>query len=121
MAKALFATFSRWASGACATLLLTASMSVASDNALLIGDPSSLAIEPAAATLIGPRSQQQLIVTARYEGDLLRDLTSASDFTSENPEVATINAAGTVTPRSNGTTSIVATVAGKETKIAVTV
>jgi hypothetical protein len=91
------------------------------DNAALVGNPASIVAEPATALLIGPRSQQQIIVTAKYEGDTVRDLSRVSEFVSENPAVAVVGADGVVTPKANGETSIIAKVAGKETKIAVTV
>src|SRR5262249_49294918 len=102
-------------------VLAVATSSLAGDNAALIGNPASIAIEPATTTLVGPRSQQQLIVTAKYEGDLLRDLSRVCEFVSENPEVATVNSAGAITPKANGATNVVAKVAGKEAKVAVTV
>jgi hypothetical protein len=106
---------------AVAVLTLATTSALAGDNAALIGNPASIAAEPASTTLIGPRTQQQLIVTAKYEGDLLRDLSRVCEFVSENPEVATVSASGAITPKTNGTTNIVAKVAGKETKVAVTV
>jgi hypothetical protein len=113
----------RWLASTILVLAISSlpTSSPAGDNAALIGNPASIAAEPATATLIGPRSQQQLVVTAKYEGDSLRDLSRVCEFVSENPEIAVVSSAGAITPKANGTTNIVAKVAGKETKVAVTV
>jgi hypothetical protein len=94
---------------------------IADDHKALIGNPASILADPATATLIGPRSQQTLLVSARYEGDALRDLTDVSGFESENPQVATVSASGIVTPKANGTTKIIVRVGGKEAAVAITV
>lgn len=93
----------------------------AGDNTTLIGNPGTIAAEPATTRLIGPRAQQTLIVTGKYDGDAMRDLTRVTEFSSENPEIATISTAGVITPKANGTTNIIARVAGKESRVAVTV
>ncbi len=102
-------------------LAIGATSVAAADNAALIGQPASLAIEPATATLAGPRSVQQIIVTASYDGGGVRDLTRVVELVSENPAVATVTPQGTIAPKSNGATNVIARVAGKEAKIAVAV
>src|SRR5262245_29315421 len=94
---------------------------LAGDQTALIGNPSAIAAEPAAANLVGPRSQQTVIVSARYDADAIRDLTGVAEFASENPDVAMVSQAGVIVPKSNGTTNVVAKVAGKEARVAVTV
>jgi len=121
MGKQLRSRFLQGTMGALAVFVFGSTLVSAGDNAALVGNPASIAIEPAAATLLGHRAQQQINVTGRYEGNLLRDLSRVSEFVSENPEVASVNSAGVIIPKTNGTTNVVAKVGGKESKVAVTV
>ena len=47
-------------------------------SAAEIGQPVGLAIEPGRFELINKRTQQQLLVTGKYSGDEVRDLTAAA-------------------------------------------
>jgi len=92
-----------------ALLAFQAETSVAADDpANLIGNPAQLAIEPANVLLQGRRATSQLIVSATYADGTVRDLSRALEWTSLNPEIATVNAKGRVVPVGNGSARIVA-------------
>jgi hypothetical protein len=78
------------------------------DPAGLVGNPASVAIAPADATLSGRRATGQLIVTATETDGSMRDLTRVVEWVSLDPEVAIVSPRGRVEPRSNGTATIVA-------------
>ncbi len=71
-------------------------------------DPSALAILPEAVVLRGQGSRQQLIVEARAGNTFTGNRTGTSTFTSSNPNVATVDAAGTVAAVSDGRAIITA-------------
>jgi hypothetical protein len=71
-------------------------------------DPSELAILPEAVVLRGQGSRQQLIVEARAGATFTGNRTRTSTFTSSNPNVATVDAAGTVAAVSDGRAIITA-------------
>jgi hypothetical protein len=73
-----------------------------------IGVPASVTIGPENPPLKGRRATRQLIVTGRYEGGKVRDLTRALSWTSLDPEVAAVSQRGQVVPKGNGTATIVA-------------
>ncbi|HET6426750.1 MAG TPA: DUF1549 and DUF1553 domain-containing protein, partial [Planctomycetaceae bacterium] len=77
-----------------------------------VGVPSGVTLEPGAFTLHSTRSRQQLIVTGKYSGDDVRDLTTVAQFVSSNPAVAMVNGA-VVMPVGNGDCQITAHVAGQ--------
>lgn len=74
----------------------------------LIGQPASVAVEPANQTLDGRRASAQLIATAAYPDGSVRDLSRALTWTSLNPEIATVTPKGRVLPVADGTATIVA-------------
>ena len=45
-------------------------------RAAVIGQPSSLAVHPVSITLVGPRSRQQVVVSANYANGAVRDVTA---------------------------------------------
>jgi hypothetical protein len=71
-------------------------------------DPGDLAILPDAVVLRGQGSRQQLIVEARTGTTFTGHRTRTSTFTSSNPNVATVDAAGTVAAVSDGRAIITA-------------
>jgi hypothetical protein len=91
------------------------------DPAVFVGSPSSVAIEPGGATLIGRRATRQLIVSATYADGSTRDLTRAVEWVSLNPEVATVSRKGQVVPKENGTATIVARRESVEVQTTITV
>ncbi len=99
-------------------LLATTGMAAADqpDAASQIGTPAALAIEPTTINLIGPRSRQQLLVTGKYAGDEVRDLTGLIPVGSSNLAVARVDGS-TVLPVANGECVIVAMAGSQATVI----
>ncbi len=89
-------------------------------SAAEIGQPVGLAIEPGRFELINKRTQQQLLVTGKYSGDEVRDLTAAATFASSNPAVAKVEGS-VVLPVGNGEAVVTATVAGQTASVPVLV
>ena len=73
-----------------------------------IGEPASVAIEPEGTRLVGRRSTAQLIATATDPDGRVRDLTRSLNWTSLDPDVATVDDRGRVVPQADGTAAIVA-------------
>jgi hypothetical protein len=112
--------------GICLSLWGLASLAAAppaepAQRAALVGEPAALAVQPAAITLAGPRSAQQVIVTGRYADNALRDLTLVSTFALENAAIAAVDATGNITPRGNGTTALIVTAGKQSVKVPLTV
>ncbi len=109
-----------------ATLALAASASPAAvptepaKVAPLVGQPTALAVQPAAITLAGPRALQQVVVTGRYADGTTRDLTPFCELAPEAADVAAIKD-GLLMPKKNGTTSLVVKVGGQTAKVPVVV
>jgi len=68
-------------------------------------------VTPADPTLAGTTTQQ-LTATGRYEDDSVRDVTAEAQWTSSNPEIASVSATGLVTPVAAGTTTVTASMEG---------
>lgn len=85
-----------------------------------VGQPSSILLEPARFELLGKRSRQQLIVTGKYSGEEVRDLTPAATFTSSHPEIVTIENSIAL-PKGNGEATITASVGGQTFSVPVVV
>lgn len=71
----------------------------------------SLQVTPVDPTLAGATTQQ-LTATGRYEDASERDVTAEAAWASSRPEVATVSAAGLVTPLGAGTTTVTASLQG---------
>ncbi len=89
--------------------------------AAAVEKPASAAIEPANPKLSGRRATRQLIVSARAANGTVYDLTRGLEWTSLNPEIATVNAKGRVVPKANGVATIVARGGSVEVQTTVTV
>src|SRR5262245_31965409 len=74
-------------------------------RAAIIGTPAALAVEPANLVLSGPRSMQQLVVTARYADGAIRDLTPLCSYTVDQPIIA-LDQTGLVVAAKNGTATL---------------
>ncbi len=81
---------------------------------------ATLDLMPAKLTLIGPRSTQQLVVTANSGAATVFDATRHVQLHSENPAIAVVED-GIVRPVSDGTTTIVATAEKVTATVEVTV
>jgi hypothetical protein len=87
----------------------------------VVGQPGSLVVEPATIALNGPRSMQQIVVTARYADGSIRDVTPFCDLSSESAAVATVEKGGFVLPRSSGATHLVVKAGGQTARVPVMV
>src|SRR5437016_5224199 len=91
-------------------VLLTSSLSAGvptepAKRAAIVGAPAALAVEPANLVLSGPRSVQQLVVTARYADGAVRDLTPLCTYSIDQPIVA-LDQTGMVVAAKNGTATM---------------
>jgi hypothetical protein len=84
-------------------------------------EPAALRAFPAAMTLRGPDSFQQLVVDALVPGRDEYDLTGEVQFVSSDAKVATVDRNGTITARGDGSATITIRRGPLETKVAVTV
>jgi hypothetical protein len=75
---------------------------------------SRLAVEPASATLSGPRAVQHFVVTATLPNGDLVDVTANASFRSLAPKVARLAGPNVVAPVADGETKIVARVGNLE-------
>lgn len=92
----------------------------AAHPAVVVGEPATIGIVPEAFVLNGSRARQQLAVTGQYANKDVRDLTPAVELVSTAPQIVRIE--GSVAyPVANGAAEIIAVVAGKAAKVAVTV
>ncbi len=85
-----------------------------------VGQPAAIVLEPTPFELLGPRSRQQLLVTGKYSGEDVRDLTSVAAFVSSNPAVVKIEGALAL-PVGNGEATITAAVGGQSVAVPVVV
>lgn len=95
------------------------SASVAADRDALIGAPVQLSIQPESVSLDGPRSAQQLVVTAQDARGELRDVTQFCDWTP--PAAVQVSAGGYVVPLGNGAGHITARIGELSVTLPVTV
>ena len=77
-------------------------------------------VEPAQVQLRGNSARQQLIV-GQIGGERDVDLTRNAQFVSEQPAIVAVNAAGLLTPKADGTATIVITSGGQSVRVPVTV
>jgi len=81
---------------------------------------ASFTVIPAEISLKGARARQALLVTAHgSQGDT--DLTAITTYQSRDPRIVIVNAAGIVTPKSDGSTEIIVRHAGREARARVIV
>jgi hypothetical protein len=85
------------------------------------GFAADLRILPPSPVLSGPHAAQRLVVEEVRNGQFFGDLTGQAKFVSANPQIATVNARGVVTPVADGAAIIRAEVAGStvETQVVV--
>ncbi len=96
------------AGSALATFGMIDRATAAAPSADAIGTPARVKVEPSRSTLVGHRATRQLVVTAVDADGQVRDLTRALEWVSLDPSVATVSARGQVTPKGDGTATIVA-------------
>jgi hypothetical protein len=111
---------------AAASALLLASPALAgvptdpAKRAAVVGQPASLAVEPSALVLSGPRSMQQLLVTGRYADGTQRDLTALASYSIDAP-ILTLDQTGFVVAGQNGSATLTISAGGQSVKVPVTV
>ncbi len=104
---------------------ITATLSGVSGSASLTVPPpaktlTSIAVTPATASIVA-KATQQFIATAFYSDHTTADVTATATWTSSNPAVATVDAAGLATGVAAGTATVTATLTGVEGGAALTV
>ncbi len=95
-------------------------------DAVAAGEIVEISVTPGASKLVGRRATQQLIATGKAADHSVVNLTRGVEWVSLDPQVAVVSPKGRVTPKGNGTATIIArnsltasamlTVAGMETK-----
>src|SRR5437660_11231094 len=90
-------------------------------RAQVVGKPAALMIQPKAITLSGPRAMQQVVVSAVYADNSVRDLTAFCELTMEGADLAQIGSSGFLLPRKNGSGTLVARAGGQIARAAVTI
>src|SRR5262249_21591766 len=91
-------------------------------KALVIGEPTTLSIQPAAITLTGPRARQQVIVTGKYADNSVRDLTAFCEFACEDATLATVERGGFLSPKGkNGASKLVVKVGKQAASVPLTI
>lgn len=85
-----------------------------------VGQPVGVIVEPTKFDLQGKRSRQLMLVTGKYAGDQVRDLTAAATFTSSDPAIVKVDGFVAL-PVANGTATITVTVGGQSTTVPVQV
>lgn len=73
-----------------------------------VGNPVSIAVTPATATLAAAATQQ-LLVIATYVNTATADVTEDASYVSGTPAAATVNSAGLITAVATGTSTVTAT------------
>ena len=81
-------------------------------RAAVLGQPATAKIEPGSIELVGERSRRQVLVTASYAGDVVRDVSGLVAFSVEPANLARIDESGFIVPLANGQGKVVA-MAGK--------
>lgn len=81
----------------------------------------SLSAAPASLTFTAANATRNLAVTGNYQDGSSADFTAQSSFSSSDPSVAAVSAAGQVVALKSGTTTITVTAGGKQTQVTVTV
>ncbi len=81
----------------------------------------SLQVEPARITLVGPRAEGRLVVTARLSSGVAVDVTPMARITSSNPRVADVDPGRVSHPISDGQASLVVAYGGRSVSVPVSV
>jgi hypothetical protein len=72
-----------------------------------------LRVEPSAVTLHGPKASHRLLVAATESGRAIADRSAEATYSSADPKVAIVDAAGVVRPVGDGETVVTATADGR--------
>ena len=85
-----------------------------------VGQPTKVQVEPSTIHLEAARRRIRVVVSGEYADGKVQDLTRAAEFTSANPQVATVEH-GVVFPQGNGKTEVTVKVGGQQVNIPVEV
>jgi hypothetical protein len=99
-------------SSLCVALVLASALSTSAAptekvKAAVVGQPVSLDVHPATIRLSGRNAAQQIIVTARYENGVERDLTPFCILRADADDVVKIGRGGFLQPHKDGCTTLV--------------
>lgn len=84
-------------------------------------DGLALVVEPAAVTLQGHRSSQQLLVSQPVAAGTFADVTRDATYESSAPSVAVVTSSGLIVPRAHGSAEIVVRMGDRVARVAVQV
>lgn len=87
----------------------------------ILGKPETIEVHPSTINLTNKRSFNQVVVTGKYAGGLVRDLTPFSFLSIEQPEIAKVEGSSIVTGVKNGTTKLKVTTGTTTTLVPVNV
>jgi hypothetical protein len=90
-------------------------------RAKILGQPTTVVVQPDKVTLNGPRAVQQLVITGRYADGNLRDLTHFADLSIESADIVLLDTDRFLHPRKNGTTNLVIKAGTQVVKVPITV
>src|SRR5262245_43668341 len=93
----------------------------ANDRVKIIGQPTSLVVQPGSVTLSGPRSLQQLVVTGKYADGSVRDLTPFATVSADSADVVIVEENLFLRPAKNGTANLAIQAGGQTVRLPVTV
>lgn len=82
---------------------------------------SEIEAYPATVQLAGRDSRQQLLVTAKFSPDVVRDVTRQAVYRSADPQVAEVSSHGVILPRGSGQTEIEITLGMQRRSVPVSV
>ena len=91
------------------------------EKAKVIGQPIALNIQPAAVTLTGPRSRQQLVVTGVYADGSVRDLTPFAQMQADAGAIVRVGDEQVIYPQKNGATDVIVKAGGRQMHVPITV
>ena len=108
-----------------ALLALPASFAVAASPRRPVAAPSppivALVVTPGTLLLDGPYAETRALVEARLTGGESRDVSVRATWTVADPKVAGVDALGTVRPRQDGATALIARYRGRTARVPITV
>ncbi|GBD36595.1 hypothetical protein HRbin36_01720 [bacterium HR36] len=79
--------------------------------------PQRLLVQPGDVVLRHGRDRQQLVITAEYQGGVVRDVTQLVRYQAEPAQLVHITPSGVVTPRANGAGSITVVLGSAQARV----
>jgi hypothetical protein len=87
----------------------------------ILGKPETVEVHPATINLSSKRGFTQVVVTGKYAGGLIRDLTPFSFLSIEQPDIAKIDGASIVMALKNGSTKLKVTTGATTTFVPINI